>query len=195
MTSRRFVPAVVLALTVAVSACSDQAPFTPEREPMQLEVVSPPVIALPLSRLKPLPNNITRSITINNTGGVINMPEAGFHLNVPKTAISGMGKITITVTALAGDMVAYEFSPHGTVFKTPVKFTQDLEVTTWNANEGRTNLEAAYFKSLDDIDFDNNEVVAYEFLPVVFASGDRLHFDIRHFSGYLVAMGRGRTVY
>jgi hypothetical protein len=194
MSTRRIVAVASLALIAVATGCSDRSatPFTPEREPVQLEVVSPPVIALPLKRLHALPNDITRSITLSGTGGVINIPEAGFHLNVPKNAIIGMGKITITVTALAGDMVAYEFSPHGTVFKYPVKLTQDLAVTSWHANEGRTDLEAAYFKSVDDIDLQRNEVVAYEFLPVVFASGDRLHFDVKHFSGYLVSTGRHR---
>ena len=181
-----------LALSTSLAACSDEtpAPFTPEASPARLEVVSPPVIALPLKRLTPLPNNITRSITLNNTGGVINIPEAGFHLNVPKLAIMGKGKVTITVTALAGDLTAYEFSPHGMVFPTPVKFTQDLEMTTWAAHEGKDHLEGAYFQSVDDIDFDNDQAKVVEFIPVVFASGDRLHFDIRHFSGYLVSMGR-----
>jgi len=191
-TFRRIVAAGVAVLFA--SGCADQTPGAPQMRPA-LEVVNPPVIALTLKRTYPLAQDITRSITLFQQGGVIDIPEAGFHLNIPRKAI-GNDPVTITVTAIAGDNVAYEFYPKGMVFKSAINMTQALDSTTWYGNEGNTKLEGGYFRTRDDLEQGDSVAVIYEFIPVtVTASGNRVHMPIKHFSGYVLASGRVSTTY
>jgi hypothetical protein len=64
------------------------------------------------------------SATIGILGGALAIPSAGLTIIVPPLAV--FAPTTITVTALAGSSVAYEFAPHGLHFLAPVVATQSL---------------------------------------------------------------------
>ncbi len=66
-------------------------------------------------------------------GGSIEIPQPGLRITVPANALPS--DMTITVTAVPGRILAYEFAPHGVVFLKPLTFSQDLRRT----NHGLTN--------------------------------------------------------
>src|SRR5689334_14824217 len=82
---------------------------------------------LVLKRLTPLTSDISASAVIGPKGGSIKLDGAGAKIDIPAGALSEA--TTITMTALAGANVAYEFQPHGITFAQPVKVQQDLRVT------------------------------------------------------------------
>src|SRR5687767_1532962 len=67
-----------------------------------------------LERKTPLSEDITVTATIDEKGGSLSIPAAGFHLTVPQGAVKS--KTKFTVTAIKGSLVAYEFGPHGIRF-------------------------------------------------------------------------------
>jgi len=109
------------------------------------------------------------SQTIGRDGGVIRLPRAGLTVTVPRGALDAPTRIT--VTAPKGDLLGYEFAPHGLRFKKPVTLTQ--EVTT---PEG--GLQLIYF----DGELEPT-VEVLEVLPVTSSTSYAVS-RITHFSGY-----------
>ena len=153
------------------------------------ETETEPAVASVVERAVPLPHDIVRSVTLHQSGGEIAIPEAGFHLRIPRAAL-GNQPITITVRALAGSRIAYVFGPHGILFRAPLELTQSLEHTSLDGATREVALEGGYF--LDgDLDRDAGTAFVREFIPVaVPAAGSRIHMPITHFSGYVLASGR-----
>ena len=149
---------------------------------------------LVLKRLTPLDSDISVSAVIGPNGGSIKINEAGGKIDIPAGALSA--PTTITMTALAGPNVAYEFQPHGITFAQPVKVQQDLRVT-W-ASVYPKLLDAAhgayYDRSLDSSFVDPGkffvQVKEHE-LGYIETNATQLKWYIGHFSGYLVLCGRG----
>lgn len=142
-----------------------------------------------LLRLTPVNAPVTRSQTFDRNGGQLNIPELGFSLKVPAGAIPGQ-TLTITVTAIPGRMVAYNFEPHGTQFLKPLTISQQLQGT--NGLLGlliRPNLAGGYFKSDTQLNPLTNTAVINESFPIRI-NGTTASFDISHFSGYMVSTGR-----
>ena len=138
-----------------------------------------------LRRLVPLASDISASATIGSEGGSISIPEAGFTLTVPREALDA--PTLITVTAVQGSVVAYEFAPHGVTFRKKLVVTQDLSRTLGVGLLGIA-YKGAYFESRDEIGADGSALV-HELLPTTFdLLAQRLRFGIGHFSGYLVAV-------
>ena len=134
----------------------------------------------------PLGVDLTRSVVIGPKGGTIELPEAGMRLVVPADAVSS--DVTFTVTALAGGQTAYEFGPHGTKFARPLQLEQSTRGLAIALDQPAT---AGYFR--DRAELANEETVGslMETRPGKRdAVGDKLTFDIEHFSGYVVAYGR-----
>ncbi len=177
---------ILSATTLAVGACSD-LPTAPTAE---LQVapqaglvdgllgvvggvvkVVGNVLSPVLGRSEPLRRDEVVSRWIGRDGGTIELPNAGLTVTIPRGALSSTTRIT--VTAPAGDLLGYEFAPHGLQFNRPVTLTQ--EVTRRQLAEG---LEAMYF----DGDLQPT-VQVLEVLPV---SASRLTatWHIEHFSGY-----------
>ena len=95
------------------------------------------------------------SATVGPLGGTLSLPGAGLLVVVPPLALSS--RQTITVTAVAGSNVAYEFAPHGLKFNLPLVVTQNLGVTQAGAN-GLVNplsLFARLLPRLDQADVDH----------------------------------------
>lgn len=146
------------------------------------------VAALGLKRTIPLQLPVVRAQLIGPKGGTIDIKETGLKVTVPSGAITG-APILITVTAVPGTMVAYDFQPHGTKFAKPLQFEQELKGTNWDKLKLKMTLQGGYFKSLSQLDPLRNTAQLDETYPVTLTNS-RLSFDIWHFSGYMVSTGR-----
>lgn len=150
--------------------------------------------ALVLKRLTPLDSDISVSAVIGPDGGSIRINEAGGKIDIPAGALSE--PTLITMTALAGPNVAYEFQPHGITFAQPVKIQQDLR-TTWASVYPQLlgTAHGGYFdRSLDSTWVDPGKlftVVKEHELGYPESNGTQLKFFVGHFSGYIVVCGRG----
>src|SRR5689334_12592629 len=134
----------------------------------------------------PLLSDISRSATIGVDGGTIDIPETGFHLDIPKNAVSA--PTTITVTAVQGSTVAYEFQPQGLTLNKRLIVTQDLSLTSIVSSLLGTSFEGAYFTSRDDLHSDGTALV-HELEPTTTdLTSLTVKFSIGHFSGYLVGV-------
>jgi hypothetical protein len=134
----------------------------------------------------PLLSDISRSATIGPDGGTIEIPETGFRLDIPKNALNT--PTLITVTAVQGSTVAYEFEPHGITLNKRLIVTQSLGVTSIVSTLLGHSFTGAYFTSRDDVRPDGTAFV-HELEPT---TTDLLslqaRFSIGHFSGYLVGV-------
>jgi len=138
----------------------------------------------PLLRKTPI-TSVTASATIGPLGGVLALPSAGLTVVVPPLAVTTATKMS--VTAVAGSSVAYEFEPHGIKFSVPLVATQSLKGT--QAQSGGSinplSLFAGYFP-------DSKQITSVsELLNLnVNVLGQTSVLTIWHFSGYIIATGR-----
>ena len=116
---------VGLVATVGCSNDGTTAPASPLTE-IRKEVVDPAVISPVLERKKAIRVNRTNHFRIDQKGGWFSIPEAGLYIFVPANAVSA--PLTISAKALTGDLMAYEFGPHGTKFNVPLQMYQDLDL-------------------------------------------------------------------
>ncbi len=139
-----------------------------------------------LRRVTPLAANIEATAVIGSAGGVVEIPQAGLKITVPAGALSV--PTPVTVTALAGDLVAYTFQPHGTQFAQVVTGEQSLLGT--EGVFGGVD-ERGYFSSLDAIDWQSGNAVVSEIsLVMPEVTSTSIRFFLNHFSGYLLAVDR-----
>jgi hypothetical protein len=136
-----------------------------------LDAIVTAVLSPVLTRDVPLDRDEVVSATIGRWGGEIHLPRAGLTVVVPRGALDRA--TLITVRAPAGDLLGYEFQPHGLQFDRPVTLTQ--EISSGSAAGG---LEVVYF----DGDL-QPEVPVLEVVPVA-TSRTQAVFRIEHFSGY-----------
>ena len=194
-----------LATAVVSSGCSERSSFTaPER-------VAPPEAALlggllgggllggvtsllipPVERTTPLAQDITWSFTVGPAGASSSNSASGLKISVPSNAVST--STTITVTALAGAPVAYRFEPHGLVFARKVTLTQNLRGTTADGLLSSTLLSGAYFAT-DELELGADGLAdVTEIIPAsINLLTRKASFPIEHFSGYILASGRGSS--
>lgn len=138
-----------------------------------------------LERTRLLTKDITVSKTIGKSGGTISIPEAGLEFTVPSGALKS--NTTITVKALRGNLVAYEFGPHGLEFEKSPTVKQDLRNTEWSVGQLRL-LTGGYFAEASHLDQKNGTALLSEVLKGVLVPLSRqFSFKIDHFSGYVVA--------
>lgn len=192
----RAVATLGVVLTGLAAACGD-APSSPTATPADTHGSSQVLLARSrggagetekVGRANPLSAPISVSFAIDpRKNGHFEIKEAGLEVDVPAGAVSA--PVTITATALPGNVIAYEFQPHGLVFAKPLRVRQDLKAIDWStASFG--GMEIAYFA--DPSALDGGSVVAVqEFLASAFSllSG-RAEFEVNHFSGYMVSWGR-----
>ena len=140
-----------------------------------------------LQRTQALAAPITVTKAIGPDGGTLAIPQAGVTVTVPRGALAAT--TTITMTARAGSLVAYDFAPHGITFAKPLVFTQSLAGT--NASLLTAPLLALGYYS------DPSLLTAVGGLVSELLSGNvsllswTFTAKIPHFSGYMVAVGRG----
>lgn len=177
------------AALASVAACAD-APSSPVRSG---SAVAPRLAAAPLKRDAsgiardvPIGRSVATQIVVAPTGGSYTLP-GGLRITAPAGLFDTA--TTLTVTALPGRAVAYDFQPHGLVFRKPLMMQQELRGTNW-ASRGATALEVGYFESTADLSLTDGRARIREFLPVVLdPQTPRVHFEVHHFSGYMVTWG------
>jgi hypothetical protein len=142
----------------------------------------------PLHRVARLGAPVSVTQTIGSAGGTLSIPLAGVTVTVPMGALSA--PVSIRMTALAGDAVAYEFAPHGLVFAKPLVIKQQLGGTIEKGPYGTrlsTPLELGYFRYGSQV---TSSSASVEQLRGGNESGDVFTSTISHFSGYAVSCGR-----
>ena len=140
-----------------------------------------------LQRTTPLAVPITVSKAIGADGGTLAIPEAGVTVTVPRGALAAT--TTITMTARAGTLVAYDFAPHGITFAKPLVFSQQLRGTNATLLSAPL-LRLGYYEDANLLTRTGGLVSellggAVNTLTWTFTS------SIPHFSGYIVTCGRG----
>jgi ZU5 domain len=144
-------------------------------------------VVVGVQRNTPLASSITVTQTIGSAGGSISIPEAGVTVTVPSGALAS--STVITMTARAGSLLAYDFAPHGVTFAKPLVFTQSLSGTNASLLTAPL-LQLGYYS-------DPSLLTAVGGLVSELLSGNvnllswTFTSKIPHFSGYIVAVGRG----
>jgi hypothetical protein len=142
-----------------------------------------------VQRTKPLAAPITVTKEIGYYGGTLSIPEAGVTVTVPRGAL--MRTTTITMTARAGSLLAYDFSPTGTTFYKPLVFNQSLAGTNVTLLQVPL-LRLGYYSDpglLGQLTATVSELLGgvTNLLSWTFTA------PINHFSGYVVICGRSGT--
>jgi len=143
-----------------------------------------------LTRKTPFATDVTVSAVIGSGGGTLDFKDAGLTLIVPAGAVSS--DQTFSITAIAGNMVAYDFAPH-MVFAKPLRLEQKLNF--FDVPSDLTSVTLGYFATRTDLGSTDSEVgTIQEQLPVTFdLTGGKAKSDVVHFSGYLMASGRSQA--
>ena len=188
--------AVALLTGTAVACGPDRAPTAPAIGAPRADVASSADLlsadsrtaswsVAGLRRERPLASDITVRQVIGPRGGKLSIPAAGFTLDVPAGAVAT--ETTFSVTALSGEMLAYEFGPSGTSFPIALRGTQDLSGTLAKRLPRGATLGLGYFRTPSDVDATTGTaMVAQEVRATVDQSGHRLTFGIPHFSGWII---------
>ncbi len=189
--SRCFVAALALGVAFLFSACSDlgtglepveAVPQEKLLKNVRYEFTNSSPLLLVLEREEALEEAERESAFIGPKGGEIELDEAGLTIYFPRGAVPFRTKIT--VVAPAGNLIAYEFHPHGLVFQKPVTVIQELEGDDDDEEEDASlkgSLVAAYFEGVLGA-----TVFATELRPAKLYE-EFLVFTIEHFSGYVIA--------
>lgn len=201
---RRLITPATLAVAVLVAACRGDNSSTGLRSPEQASLTRALTAAqqgtLAHGLVWTTPRTARASVTkvIGSAGGTIELAATGFELRVPRGALTA--NVTFTVTVLAGNVVAYDFQPHGTVFNVPLTFVQNLALTNLGGiglpNNYVPHWEGGYFADSLSINQNTGVTAITEFIAASsdFVFSNRHHgqvsFPIRHFSGYIISVGR-----
>jgi len=150
-------------------------------------ILSSPTAVQVVTRDVALNSPVSTSAVIGAFGGTLSLPGTGLRVVVPAFAVTSPTRIT--VTAVAGNQVAYEFEPHGIRFLAPLVVTQDLAGTgVYNGGLLQSGIVAGYFASVSDLDPANGTALVSELLSTSLSLlNHSATFAVFHFSGYLVA--------
>ena len=133
----------------------------------------------PAERTTPLEADVVWSFSAGPDGAVSSNAVAGLTIVVPAGALSTTQ--TISVTALAGNHVAYRFEPH-LEFGTKVRLVQNL----WMIRAPWLGLAGGHFGG-DSPEFATSVVRITESVPAIISILDgTLSFQVQHFSGWIV---------
>lgn len=200
------IPLAVLSVALLATACSDaNEPLAPMRSGTSASnplggmtewtggvgsTVSSTLLP-PIERTTPLAEDVTWSFDAGPLGATSSNAAVGLTIAIPAGALTSVQRVTIT--ALAGDAVAYKFDPHGLVFERKVQLTQSIKGTTAD-EELLPALCGAYFAT-DRLELTADGLASVTELlsAVVDPFGRIVSFYIEHFSGYIVASGRTET--
>lgn len=162
-------------------------------------IVTDPGTMVPVvQRDRPLKADVSVTQTITPRGGIIRIGCAGLSLVFAPGAVSA--PLQVTATANAGSGVVYSFEPHGTVFKAPVYVVQDLRITAIRNDINLANSVAGAYMpdGLADLSPDglakvselHQAVVDKDHVPGMGLVLTQAVFEIQHFSGYILTVGR-----
>lgn len=181
---------VLVLASLAVVASCDRGVTAPVASsgPANQTLLGSPTTVTVVQRNAPLPAPLTASAVFGVLGGTLNIPGAGLKVVIPPFALTSAKRIT--VTAVAGSQVAYEFQPHGTQFLVPLLVTQNLNGTNAVSGGLLSPVFAGYFANASDLNPLSNTGLVSEVLSVSLSLLTKsATFPVFHFSGYLVATG------
>ncbi|MEO6527071.1 MAG: hypothetical protein ABIP93_10635 [Gemmatimonadaceae bacterium] len=139
-----------------------------------------------LKRSSALLAPITVTKIIGSAGGTLTIPQAGATVTIPLGALTA--PTTITMTARAGVLLAYDFAPHGITFAKPLTFTQNLAGT----NASLLNAPLTQLGYYADPSALTTTIATVTELRTGTVNSLAWTFSstITHFSGYVVTCGR-----
>ncbi|MGI9625323.1 MAG: hypothetical protein ACR2QM_00690 [Longimicrobiales bacterium] len=209
---KRGLGVVVLTLSLVTAACDD-AVTGPDLGSTEAVAFQGPSNNLTTSTgenvltwSQPLTETVTVTERIGKRGGKLGI-EGLIYLEVPKGALSK--RTELSMTALAGEDVAFKFGPHGTHFNKPVSIWVDLcAIEGFRTATGKSSAQDTgdcelWWKDLQgdetgpqlDVDglvsvyFTNSGPVVetLDIIDVELQMGRYLVFKTDHFSGYALA--------
>ena len=192
-TLRRLAALALGALTLA--SCGVESPTRPQLQQSPPEAPAADLLGgltsligvKGLQRTSPLAVPITVTKVIGPEGGTLAIPQAGVTVTVPRGALATTK--TITMTARAGSLVAYDFAPHGVVFAKPLVFSQQLRGT--NATLLSAPLLGLGYYRDPSLLSKTGGLVSELLNGTVNTLSWTFTSTIPHFSGYMVSCGRG----
>ena len=150
------------------------------------------IVVTLVERPTALSQDIVWSFDAGPGGAISGNRQAGLSITVPPGALSK--DVRITVTVKAGKVYNYQFAPEGLQFALPVVVTQDVSDNSLIGSllggllgSSKTAKGAYYAAPTLQYDPRTGSATVNELEPTVNAGG-LLSFQIRHFSGYTVAM-------
>jgi ethanolamine utilization protein EutA (predicted chaperonin) len=175
-----------------LAACAD-SPTAPRPALTAADVGTPAATKLPtvakvrgLRWSKPA-TSASATRVIGAAGGTITLD--GATLVVPPGAVAA--NTSFRVTRVPGNIVAYEFQPHGVTFRVPVLFAVLTEKADAKALALATRVEAAHFADGAALDQALGTAGVTEFAPAAVTIDKKLVLmAFPHFSGWMVSTGR-----
>src|SRR5690348_3474416 len=150
------------------------------------------IVVTLLTRPAPLQQDIVWSFYAGPGGAVSANRTAGLSITVPPGALSQSTRITVTVKA--GNVYNYQFQPEGLRFAVPVVVTQDVSNNSLLGSllggllgSSKTAKGAYYSAPTLQYDPTTGQATVNELEPTITGAG-LLSFQIKHFSGYTIAM-------
>lgn len=204
--SRKSFSLVAVAVMAAGAfGCSDRIvgsdPVAAERAEARVLASSAPLVASQkvsvLQRNSPLPLTVSASFVVGPAGGTYRLvggSDLGLTIAFPQNAVRQNTRIT--VRARPGNLVAYEFEPHGITFDAPVVLQQSLSGTVAFRNDAVMSGLAGGYSTTDvyrEVAETGSATVEEEFPITIDPARQTARFEIRHFSIYLVSVGRNST--
>lgn len=204
------VASAALLLSALSIGCSDRMPSAPQsgaRVPTQqsnsllgglvggvIGTVSKllNIVVTLVERPAELSQDIVWSFDAGPGGAISANRAAGLSISVPPGALSQ--NVHITVTVKAGKVYNYQFAPEGLQFALPVVVSQDVSDNSLIGSllggllGSSKSAKGAYY-SAPSLQYDpkTGSATVNELEPTV-VGGGLLSFQIRHFSGYTIAM-------
>ena len=206
----RFAGVALLAGAVGLG-CSDRVPSAPQSSPSAASAQPSSsllggllggvigtvtklvnIVVTLLTRPTTLQQDIVWSFDAGPGGAISANRTAGLSIAVPPGALSQ--NVHITVTVKAGKVYNYQFAPEGLQFALPVVVTQDVSnnnlISSLLGGLLGTNkaVKGAYYAAPTlQYNTSTGAATVNELEPTI-ATSNYVSFQIRHFSGYTVAM-------
>jgi hypothetical protein len=150
------------------------------------------IVVTLVARPTTLQQDIVWSFDAGPQGTISANRTAGLSIAIPPGALSQ--NVRITVTVKAGKVYNYQFAPEGLQFAAPVIVTQDVSDNSLIGSllggllGSSKSVRGAYYAA-PSLQYDprTGSATVNELEPTI-SGGGLLSFQIRHFSGYTVAM-------
>lgn len=178
--------------TLVLSSCTAPSQTTHFPEEVTRFFTRPPAEGFDVM-VRDVPLGAERAATavIGPEGGRLEIADAGVALVVPPSALDR--PVELTLRALAGEAVAFEFAPHGLTFARPAEVHVRAEgtpaATLLGGAASRTGGSA--LAGFMGVYFEGDPALGVEPLETLetYLRDDAIVFEIDHFSGYACASG------